>query len=287
MLLASALAAHRMARDNELTAMRAAGLSWWRILRPVWAVGFLASGLSLGIAEYIQPYADRRAEAIKLDVAMARKTLALQPGKFIGLTPELYALPGEVDDREGTIHDLKLFFVDPKGDARASVTLVEADIATLKDDQLILDQPMLHGINDIGEAPRMVVNLPETIKEFAGELRRQENLSIVEIAKQLDAQGDQSAQATAPLVFQLHHRLSMALACLAFSLLGAPMTLVFRGGASIGGVLAAILFAFAYYVGMLWARDAGLNGAMPAVLAAWLPTGLTAAIGAVLLWRRY
>ena len=45
MLLASALAMHRLARDSELTAIRAAGIGWTRLLAPVWAIGLLVSGL--------------------------------------------------------------------------------------------------------------------------------------------------------------------------------------------------------------------------------------------------
>jgi lipopolysaccharide export LptBFGC system permease protein LptF len=48
----------------------------------------------------------------------------------------------------------------------------------------------------------------------------------------------------------------------------------------------AILYAFIYYVGMLWARMAGEAGTLPPVLAAWLPNGLTAVVALVLLWRR-
>jgi lipopolysaccharide export LptBFGC system permease protein LptF len=130
------------------------------------------------------------------------------------------------------------------------------------------------------------LHLPETIREFAGEYRSQENMSIAEILGEIRRQRGAGREVVWPLVFQLHHRISMATACLAFSLIGAPLSLLFRRGASMGGVLLAILFGFVYYVGMLWARMLGVQGALSPVLAAWLPNAVTVAAGALLLWRR-
>jgi len=290
MLLAAALAMHRLARDNELVAMRAAGVSWGRILLPVWVVGLLVSGLSFFIAEVVQPRADRRARGIVTSMWMSQKTLAMESGRFAPIANDMWVLPGEVDDRTGTISGLRMFWMQPKG----PVWLYQAESGRLHGDYFDLERPAIYRLDPSGgltyspPAPRARLYLPETVKQFAGEQTAQQNLSIVDLGRQIRSRReDNSLPATlGPLVFQFHHRISMALACLAFSLVGAPLALMFRGGVSVGGVLIAVLFAFVYYVGMLWARMLGLQGVLPPAAAAWLPNVVTVVVGVLLLWRR-
>jgi len=286
-LLAASLAMHRLARDNELLAIRAAGVSLARVLWPVWVLGVAVSGLSLLVSEYVQPQADRRAEAIVTDMVFSQRSLALQPGKFVDVTEDLYFLPGDVDDRTGTIRDLKAFWIEPKG----TVTFMEAPAARLDRQKCILDRPVSYRFDREGNSTRApawraTIHLPETVATFTGERRTRANMSIAEIARQITAQPDAEPSVVRPLILELHHRISLAAACLAFALIGGPVAMLFRGGHSLGGVLAVVLFAFVYYVGMLWARMLGESGAVPPVVAAWLPNSVTGLLGVLLLWRR-
>jgi LPS export ABC transporter permease LptG len=287
MLLASSLAIHRLARDNELVAIRAAGVTLVRVLWPVWVLGLIVSGISFVVSEYVQPHADRRAEGIVTDMLFSQRTLALQPGKFVYVTEDLYFLPGEVDDKTGTIGHLKVFWIEPKG----TVTFIEADRAHLGKTECVLERPVSYRFDRFGrstKAPawRAVIHLPETIATFRSEQKTRANMGVGEILRQIRAQRGADPSVARPLVVELHQRISLAVACLAFAIIGAPAPLLFRGGHSIGGVLAVILFGFAYYVGMLWARMLGESGALPPALAAWLPNAVTGALGAALLWRR-
>jgi len=288
MLLASAIGVHRMARDNELIAIRAAGAGMTRLLAPVWVVGIGASALSLAVAEYVQPKADRRAEGLLTAMLMSQQTLALEPGQFAEVTPEVHVLPGAVDDRTGQLLDLRVFYVEPKG----AVTFMQARTGRLEGERFVLERPLVCRIDAAGgltrsspsAGSRAIINLPRAVEAWTGERRTLRNMGVAELAKSIRRQEDPSASRS--LLLELHGRLSLALACLAFSLIGAPLALLFRGGRSLGGALIAVLFAFIYYVGMLWARMLGESGALTPVLAAWLPNGVTAALGLVLLWRR-
>jgi len=290
MLLAATIGLHRMARDSELVAFRAAGVSLPRLLFPLWGVGLAASGVAFGVAEYVQPRADRRAEGIIMDVLMSQQTLALAPGKFAEVTPEVHVLPGSVDDRTGEISDLKVFYVEPKG----TVTFMQARRACFEGKEFVLDRPLVYRVDGRGgltlspplPGSRGVVNLPRAVKTWAGERRTVGNMSATELLRQVREQRQADPSLARPLVLELHSRLSLAVACLAFSLIGGPLALVFRGGRSLGGALVAIFYAFVYYVGTLWARMAGESGAVAPAVAAWLPNTVTVALGVLLLWRR-
>jgi lipopolysaccharide export system permease protein len=290
MLLAAAIAVHRMARDNELVALRAAGVSLRRLLWPIWVVGLAVSLVSFVVAEYVQPSADRRAEGIITDVLMSRETLALEPGKFTDVTPEVHLLPGGVDDATGEIRDLKVFYVEPKG----TVTFMEARRARWEGEEFVLDRPLVCRTDERGgltrsspsAGARAVIHVPRAIEAWTGERRTLNNMSVADLVRSIRRQRQADPSVNRSLILELHSRLSLAVACLAFSLIGAPLTMLFRGGRSLGGALIAVLYAFVYYVGMLWARMAGESGALAPALAAWLPNAVTAALGLALLWRR-
>ncbi len=64
LLLATFLALGQLNKFGELTAMRSAGLSLWRILVPVFGVAALCSMLSLFLGEYVVPGANRTRDEI-------------------------------------------------------------------------------------------------------------------------------------------------------------------------------------------------------------------------------
>src|SRR5438270_12744927 len=65
LLLALLYALTNHARHHEITAMRAAGISLWRLCLPYWAVGLTATGLLYLMNEYWAPGASDAAEAMK------------------------------------------------------------------------------------------------------------------------------------------------------------------------------------------------------------------------------
>src|SRR6478736_2999708 len=65
LLLALLYALTQHARNNEITAIRAAGVSLWRLALPYLVVGFLASVALLVINEWLAPDAEDRADLIK------------------------------------------------------------------------------------------------------------------------------------------------------------------------------------------------------------------------------
>src|SRR5436190_8274621 len=64
LLLAVLYALTQHARHQEITAMRAAGISLWRLAAPYFGVGFVATLLLFAINEIWSPDSEDRAEAI-------------------------------------------------------------------------------------------------------------------------------------------------------------------------------------------------------------------------------
>jgi lipopolysaccharide export system permease protein len=73
----------KLHRANELTAMRAAGVSLMRITAPVWLVGALCCGLAWWLGSTVVPWSVQKSEAM-LDAVQFRKQARALPGDRVG-----------------------------------------------------------------------------------------------------------------------------------------------------------------------------------------------------------
>lgn len=62
----------KLHRGNELTAMRAAGVGFFRLTAPIWVVGVLCCGLSWWLNTNLVPWSVERSRAIREDLEFAR-----------------------------------------------------------------------------------------------------------------------------------------------------------------------------------------------------------------------
>lgn len=73
----------KLHRGNELTAMRAAGVSIWRLTLPIWIAGALCCGLSWWLNATVVPWSVEKSRAI-VDELQIRKELATMPEDRVG-----------------------------------------------------------------------------------------------------------------------------------------------------------------------------------------------------------
>ncbi|MEX2044393.1 MAG: LptF/LptG family permease [Opitutus sp.] len=73
----------KMHRNNELTAMRVAGIGFARITAPIWAVGVLCCGLSWWLSATVVPWSVERSRSM-LDELRMQKELSALPEDRVG-----------------------------------------------------------------------------------------------------------------------------------------------------------------------------------------------------------
>ena len=74
----------KLHRANELTAMRAAGVGFARLMAPVWAVGLLACGLSWWINTTIVPWSVEESRAMRDELEFRQQTSKALPADRVG-----------------------------------------------------------------------------------------------------------------------------------------------------------------------------------------------------------
>ena len=97
--LASSLAVNRMARDNEITAMRSAGLSLWRLFTPLFLFFLFCAVAGELISEKVVPWAfaqqnDTQQYLSNLPADPIKTGMAINTEKFTVIPTTLQRLPG-------------------------------------------------------------------------------------------------------------------------------------------------------------------------------------------------
>ena len=87
-LIASLMTFGRLSEDNEITAMRAAGISFLKIIRPALLFGTVICLLLLYFNNSVLPEMNFRARILSGDIYRKRPVMSIDPGHFIGDLPD-------------------------------------------------------------------------------------------------------------------------------------------------------------------------------------------------------
>ena len=289
LLLALLYALTHHAKHNELTAMRAAGISLWRLALPYLAVGFILSLAVFAINEVVAPPAAERAEMLRTRRVNAGEGAATKQARNVGFTNNrerrrwqigmydlerttmtnvqvayplgdgtlawLFADGGRYENGSWTFEGVKILQQISPNDATL-YTAVETNRLTRPD------------FTESPEAIRSELKLSGSIG-----LRRvkEADIPLQALWDYLRFHPNLTGQNHAWFYTKFHGRLAAPWTCLVVVLIAIPF------GAPSGrrnvfvGVAGSIFLCFAYFVLMQIGLALGSGGWMPAWVAAWLP----------------
>jgi lipopolysaccharide export system permease protein len=290
LLLAVLYALTQHSRHQEITAMRAAGVSLWRIAAPYFGVGLIASLLLFAINEIWSPDSEDRAEAIK----QRRK-----PVTSIGDPPYLIRNLGFNNTRDGRLWKIggfnertaEMFNVEvigslPDGSRR---WLRAARAAQSNEVWVLYNVSEFHSLSPTNGTlvPGLrseILPLPEfseTPEEIRSEIKISRRLNLknrhrvspplVEIFNYLRLHPGASRTDQLWLYTQLHSRLAAPWKCLVVVLIALPFAAASGRRNVFVGVASSILIGFSYFLLLQIGLAAGTAGYLPAWLAGWFP----------------
>ena len=285
-----------LTRTNELTAMKATGISLYRVMVPIVVVSaVLAVSLFLFDESYL-PSANRRQEAL-------RSIIKGKPAQTF-LRPDRKWIFGHQDPgKPGRIFYYQFF--DPDHDRFANLTVFEFNPQDFSVSRRIFAssahwEPQLqqwvfeHGWERRfdGEAVSSysqfsVEGFPEIDEQpqyFKKEARQSQEMTFGELKRYIRDLG-QSGFDTKQLSVQLNLKLAYPLVTLVMAVLAIPFALSMGKRGSLTGVAAAIGLAIAYWVVKGTFEALGDVNFLPTLLAAWSPDLLFGLAGAYLLLR--
>jgi lipopolysaccharide export system permease protein len=294
-LLAMLLALGQMSQDGEIIALRAGGFSFYGIFTGVFWTALLSSVLLLAVNNWLGPAALRRSTDYTLSMLNRVTKIELKPRTFQKLSDwVLYA--ADVNNLTGAMKGVKLVRRINKGDAPAFVTKINAaagsySIAADRGLEIALGNGQFSQTDckDPGKILYGSFSSYRTLLPFFPEEGKARKLNHRELTTPgllaaLRA-GGLEAETAARYRIEAASRFALALAPLAFFLVGAPLGVALDKRGRSAGFAVSLLIIFGYYgltiAGMVLSRKYG-------ALYPWAifaPVALTAAAGGWL-WRR-
>lgn len=277
-----------LSKYNELTAMRASGISLFRLAVPLLAVGLAATGVVFAVNELFVPHAREKADALRAKVKGKSDRDWLLENFF-------FADPAEHRDWYARRFDTRHFEMDsaeihdrkPDG---TPVMDIYAERARWLDNQWHFYNADVY---DHRQTPPLVrvseTNFPafkESPRRLAVEGKKPDQLTTSELRRYIRTQRRANHLAgLAKYEVELHARFAFPLTCLIVVLIGIPLGMrVSRSGPLLGVGTALTLVVSFYFLNNI-TLALGNGGRIPAAAAAWMTNAIFAGVGLVLLAR--
>ena len=134
-LVAALMSFGQFSEDNEITAMRASGISFNTILRPAILFGLTISTVLILFNSFIMPEMNFKARMLSGDIYRKRPDLNIEPGYFMDDLPSYSMI---IRDKEGdTLKDVRIFSKG-SGQTQTSIHSKTGELSTI-DDAIVLD----------------------------------------------------------------------------------------------------------------------------------------------------
>jgi lipopolysaccharide export system permease protein len=143
-LLASIMSFGNMGENYELIAMKAAGISLQRIMRPlIILVMFIGLG-AFYFSNYVMPIASLKTSALLYDIKHQNPELILKEGIFTSDLPGFGIKVGQIDKETGMIYDL-LIYDHRERQGNTQVTVADSGVMSTSADKLFMDLTLYSG----------------------------------------------------------------------------------------------------------------------------------------------
>lgn len=286
MAIGASLSIGRMARESEITALRATGTSIRRILLPIAVWGILIGGLDFWISEDLHPKSADRYRTLAQEVLLISAQPRIQTGATFVLGRYNVRI-GRLERRtDGTLFLEECLLFEVMGPDEVIVTqarrgdysggtwrfpnatirwLKGLELVQFKSEDVSIVEPISVGtfFSQSREAKEMTLNeLREAIKQNAA-------LKTVDQKTILEAES----------------RIAIPASCLIFALTGALAALRFSRSSPFIGLMVSLILVAMYYNLHIICQIIGQNGWLPPLQSAWLPNTLYVILGILLYWR--
>ncbi|NJO41028.1 MAG: YjgP/YjgQ family permease [Cyanobacteria bacterium CRU_2_1] len=300
-LLATLMTYSRLSSDSELTALKACGVSVYRLIVPAIALCLVVTGLTFAFNELVVPTANYQA-TLTLQEALDEDEPPFQERNI--LYQEFEKIAEEDGDREEVLS--RLFYAKEfDGNQMKGLTvldfsregldqIVSAKSAVWNSGQKTWDffDGTIYVVSADGTFRNIVkfqsqqLQLPRAPLDLASQKRDYNEMNVAQSLDYLDLlQQGGSEDKIQKLKVRIQQKVALPFACLVFGLVGAILgSRLERSGRSTGFAI-TLLIVFGYYVLVSVSQAIAQLGFIPPVLGGWFPNIVGLGIAGWLLAR--
>lgn len=291
-MMAILLTLMRMSSDNEILAIKAAGISITRLLPPIFSFGSICCLVTAFIAIWALPQGRLAARKLIYQVASSNINAAIKPRVFIDSFDNVILYINHVEPGSGVLKDI---FIEDRRRPEVVTTVVAPRGVLVCDTSrgsilLRLFNGQIHQV-DIGQRMANAVSFRtyDVRLDFRHHLqdpslgpKDEEEMSLAELREYLHNTSRHDAQYYLTLM-EWHKKFSLPLACLALAVMATALGIQSRRTKRSHGIGLGLGFFLLYYLMLSAGWVFGEAGLYPPLIGMWLPNVVTAGLGLFLL----
>jgi len=236
-LLSVLLAFNRLSSDNEITALKASGVSLYQMIPPVLVFACATYTATTFLSLYSVPWANEGSRALLYEVASSKASAGIREKMFNDDFEGLVLYVEEIQPR--TLRWEKVFISDSRNPAQV-LTIIAREGEVLSDPgtlaiTLRLKRGAIHKLGKEPDAYEKIdfstydlrLHLKTGLKEKRTEEKHPADMTLAELGRSIQALRAKGSHAKIQWV-KVHEKFSIPFACLVFGLIGIPLGLQSR-----------------------------------------------------------
>lgn len=293
-MMAVLLAMLRLSGDSEIMALKAGGVSIYRLVTPVMMFSLMGTLITGLMTLYGLPFGADRFRSLLFDVAVANVSIGLKERTFNDNFESVMLYVNRIDPQTRELHNI--FIEDHRqegvgnavvarsgrlvGDPEALVYYLRLFDGTISQ----VDMPHRTGHTVDFESYDIRLDFKENARKGDLEQKRADEMPLADHRAHLQAPHPSDRHYRNALM-HYHRRFSIPLACLSMGLLALPLGVQSRHSKKAFGIGLGLFFFLLYYILLSLGSTLGEKGAYPPLLAMWVPNLVLGGFGVYLLVR--
>ena len=286
------LAFLRLSHDNEIIALKAGGISVYRLLPPVFVfclMGCLVTGF---VSICGAPWGRLSSKALLFKTATSNVDIGLKERTFIDRFDGVMLYVSQIDAQDKTLIDV--YIEDQQTPGMVNTVVASRGKLFFSPESLTFRLALFNGlINEVDQKNRTVHSISFDSYDFNLELAQvlsakkqgekgRKEMSLRELRQSLKAATGKDAEYYLTLT-EYHKKLSIPFACFVLGLVAVPLGIQSKSAKRSFGTVLGLVFFLIYYVLMSVGLVLGETGACPPIIGMWVPNLMIGTIGFYLL----
>lgn len=291
-LIAVLVTFSRLSLDNEITAMKAAGISFYQMIPPVAVLTACASLATFFLMAFILPRGNIGIQLKIVEIVQSRVQFALKERVFNSQFDGLVFFINKISPDGNRMQEI--FITDERSPKLTSTIMAEEGFVLNQPEEKQIIFRLLRGtIIRVDETMSEVQTINFRSYDFkvnmgslgiGGEVfeKGAKHLDIFELKNNLRSV-KRGTRDYNYLLLEYHKRLSLPFACLVMGFLAAPLGVQTGAASRFRGVVMGLVLFLLYYVCMSAGSALGEDGTLSPAITMWVPT-VVFGILAIIMW---
>ena len=283
MIFATFFSLGRMTQNNEITAMKACGISLYRIFFPVFLVALLIAIFLMAFNDRVVTWTTGKDIDLKglnpQTPGTATKVVFISSGNRV-----FYIDYISLYDR--SMNNVTIYEMTENNDVKSDIY---AKKASWSDGVWHLKQGVMRTLSEgmwietsFGQKDIIVSEDPEIMVKGSQSLLR---MSLIELSKLIKYKKN-TGQVVRKELVTFHSILSFPFACFVMAVLGTPLFVMFGRSGTAVGFLLTMFISFIYWgIAVAIFQALGNNGKLPAIVSCWMANFVFIVVGAVFVYK--